>query len=237
MAMRAIVTGGAGDIGAAVAALLRADGGRVLVVDRDVAGTEGDVMAADVSVAADVRAYCERAAELFGGVDGVVHAAGVGGPVGPIAEIDEDAFDAVMAINARGILLGTKYAWPHLADGGAIVNVASVSGIAAYPGAAAYIASKHAVVGLTRVAALEGAPRGIRVNAVCPGPIEGRMMAAARGGPPLAPPDPFLTGVPLARYGTPGEVAATIAHLLSPAAGYITGAILPVDGGLTVSPS
>jgi NAD(P)-dependent dehydrogenase (short-subunit alcohol dehydrogenase family) len=236
--MRAIVTGGAGDIGAALAGRLRADGAQVLVVDLDVGAANGEAIAADVSVAADVRAYCERAAELFGGLDAVVHAAGVTGPTGPIADVDEEAFDRTMAINARGVLLGTKYAWPHLADGGAIVNVASVSGIAGYPGVAAYIASKHAVVGLTRVGALEGASHGIRVNAVCPGPIEGRMMQAARGGgPPLPPPDPFLTGVPLARYGSPDEVAGTIAYLLSPAAAYITGAILPVDGGLTVSPS
>src|SRR4051812_13990143 len=235
--MRTIVTGGAGVIGGAVARRLRADGGRLLVVDLDVADVEGEAIAADVSDAADVAAYVHRAVELWGGIDAVVHAAGVTGPTGPIADVDVDAFDRVMAINARGVLLGTKHAWPHLADGGAIVNVASVSGIAGSPGAAAYIASKHAVVGLTRVAALEGASRGIRVNAVCPGPIEGRMMAAARGGPPLPPPDPFLTGVPLARYGTPDEVAATIAHLLSPDAAYVTGAIVPIDGGLTVSPS
>jgi len=123
-------------------------------------------------------------------------------------------------------------------EGGAIVNVSSVSGVAGYPMVAAYVASKHAVIGLTRTAALEGATRGIRVNAICPGPIEGRLMSAAAAGMSFAAgEDPFLRGVPLARYGKPDEVAETVAFLLSPAAGYISGATIAIDGGLTVSPS
>jgi NAD(P)-dependent dehydrogenase (short-subunit alcohol dehydrogenase family) len=131
-----------------------------------------------------------------------------------------------------------KYALPRMRDGGAIVNIASVSGIAGYPMVAAYVASKHAVIGLTRTAALEGASRRIRVNSICPGPIEGRLMSAARAGAPRPPgEDPFLTGVPLMRYGTSEEVAETIAFLLSPAAAYISGATITIDGGLTISPT
>lgn len=249
--MNVIVTGGSGDIGGACVRLLGARGDDVLIVDSDAgaaerlaseinASTGGRALArtADVALADDVRGYVATAVDRWGMIDGVVHAAGVAGAAAPLPEYDGAEFDRVMAINARGVFLGLKFALPHVRANGAVVNVASVSGITGYPQVAAYVASKHAVIGLTRTAALEGAATRIRVNAVCPGPVEGRLMAAARGvlSFPSAQ-DPFLSGVPLGRYGSPIEVAETIVFLLSEAAGFITGAVLPVDGGLTVSPS
>ena len=249
--MRAIVTGAGGDIGGGCARLLAQAGTDVFVVDadRDAAervaqqinespdGGTATPVTADVSRSADVQRYVAAAA-AGGPLDAVVHAAGIAGPVAALPDYDEADFDRLMAVNVRGMFLGLKYTLPVVRDGGAVVNIASAAGIMGFPMIAAYTASKHAVVGLTRTAALEGAPRRVRVNAVCPGPVEGRMMAEAAGGQTYAPADdPFLTGVPLARYGHPNEIAETVSFLISPAAAFITGAAIVIDGGLTISPS
>ena len=242
-----LVTGAAGDIGRACAMRLAAERAPLVLGDLDAEALEATAatvpgealpLAGDVTSSADVRAWVDAAVERFGGIGAVAHCAGITGPVAPTHELDEDAYEATMAVNARGTFLVLRHVMGRIADGGAVALVASASGVAGYPMVLPYVASKHAVVGMARSAALEGAARGVRVNAVCPGAVEGRMMRAARGGADAGPADadPMLAGVPLKRYASPHEIADVVAFLLSDASSYITGTVQLIDGGLTVSP-
>jgi NAD(P)-dependent dehydrogenase (short-subunit alcohol dehydrogenase family) len=241
----AVVTGGGGAIGRATALRLAGEGAIVLVVDRDPtavaatvsavrsAGGRADGMTADVSVVQDTERYAQAAAELGGGA---VHAffnnAGVEGPTAAVEDLSAEDFDRVMAVNVRGVFLGIKHLLPHLGDGAAIVNTGSGASLRGFERAVAYSASKHAVLGITRSVAREVGRRGIRVNAVLPGPIEGRMLtsiASGSRGPVTL--ERFRAGVPLGRLGRPEDVAATVAFLLSDDAAFITGAGYEVDGG------
>jgi NAD(P)-dependent dehydrogenase (short-subunit alcohol dehydrogenase family) len=243
----AIVTGAAGDIGRAACRRLADEGAAVLAVDRDEAGL-GETVAlvadaggtaravvADVTEAGAVEGYVEAARSLGGGtVDAFFNNAGIEGPTEPIWDYPEDWLEKVLAVNLKGVFLGLKYVAAAMGEGGAIVNTSSVAGVVGFPAMSGYVASKHAVIGLTRSAALDLGPRGIRVNAICPGPVEGRMMSslAARIDPDHGH-DVVLSGVPLGRYTTPTEIAATVAFLLSPESGYANGAVLSLDGGQT----
>src|SRR3982751_6137414 len=238
----ALVTGGGNGIGRAASVAFAQYGAKVAVVDRDAAGAEatagiirqngGDALAvtADVTRSADVKAYVKAALDKFGRIDCFFNNAGIEGKVTPTAEYDEAVFDKVIGVNVKGVFLGLRHVLPEMIGqgSGAVVNTASVAGLVGTPGMPAYVASKHAVIGLTKTAAGEVARQGIRVNAVCPGPVDTRMIHALEQ--QLAPDDPSAVGkryqstIPLGRYGTAEEVANTVLFLCSDLAGNITGA-------------
>jgi 3alpha(or 20beta)-hydroxysteroid dehydrogenase len=240
----AIVTGGGGGIGRAVAERLASEGARVALVDVDEAGLKASVAAveraggqalairADVTQSADVQRYVATTVKEFGAIDLLHNNAGILGDLKPLTEYAEETFDRVMAVNVRGVWLGLKHVAPAMrTPGAAIVNTASIAGLMGSRNIVAYTASKHAVIGLTRTAALELAPRGIRVNAICPAPIETNMVKALEAGAGSTARERLTATLPLRRFGEPAEVAALVAFLCSADAAYITGGIYTVDGG------
>ena len=245
----AIITGGSGGIGKAAGRLFVQEGAKVLLVDlaeeplrqavQDIGGDTVSYAVADVTDPEQSQRYVRAAVERYGGVDILLANAGIEGVVQPITDYPIEMFDKVMAVNVRGVWLGLKYVMPEMKKrgGGSIVITSSVAGVRGTPNISAYITSKHAVVGLMRTAALEGAKNGIRVNSVNPAPIETRMMRSLEGG--FAPEDPaqakegFATMLPLRRYGEPQEVSQLMLFLASDDSSYCTGGVYMVDGGMS----
>lgn len=230
----AVITGGASGIGKATALRFSKAGARVVVADiqdgSDVAReAKGIFVRTDVGQEEQVKALLERAVAEFGRLDVVVNNAGIG-EGGQIQEITEEQFDRILRVNTKGVLWGLKHAAALISDGGSIINTASYAGVAAFPSYGSYSASKAAVIALTRTAALELAPRRVRVNAVCPGTID----TPINEGPMAEVEMALATHVhPLRRIGLPEEVAALFHFLASDESSFITGLAIPIDGGLS----
>lgn len=247
----ALITGAAGAIGLATAKLLAARG--ATVVATDIVGSDFGplrsaipnaerllVLEADVTDEAAFAAAVAATVNAFGTIDIFFNNAGIEGPVAPIPDFPTDEFRRVMEVNVTGIFLGLKVI-PVMAGagGGSIINSSSVAGLIGSPGLCAYVASKHAILGLTRAAAVEWGAKGIRVNCINPGPIESRMMASIEEGvspgEAVAVHEGFAATIPMKRYGTPDEVAGVVAFLASDDAAYVNGAAYTVDGGMTAA--
>ena len=236
----AIITGGASGIGRSTALAFAAQGAKVVVADVQdgtetlelvkKAGGEGIFVRCDVSHENDVKQLVEKTIQVYGRLDFGVNNAGTEGVQTTVQDLTEKDWDRTIDINLKGIWLCMKYEIPYLLKQGkgAIVNTASIAGVVGFANMAAYVASKHAVVGLTKVAALELAKTGIRVNAICPGVIHTPMVDRALS-PELE--KVYNAMIPMGRMGKPEEMAETILYLCSDSASYVTGQVMVADGG------
>lgn len=246
----ALVTGGSSGIGRTTAVAFAREGAKVVVTSRrenegketvrliKEAGSEGLFIRTDVSKEADVKAMVEGTVKAYGRLDYAFNNAGIEGDVAPLAEQNVENYEAILGINVRGVFLSMKYEIPEmLKNGGAIVNTSSVGGLIAFPGFSLYVASKHAVLGLTKTAALEYAKSGIRINAVSPAVIETDMMDRFVGKVAVGKEGEMRQQLaamhPIGRTGKPEEIASAVLYLCSDGASFITGQTLAIDGGYT----
>jgi NAD(P)-dependent dehydrogenase (short-subunit alcohol dehydrogenase family) len=245
-----IVTGGTSGIGRDAAVLFARAGAKVVVAGRReaegketvdlvrAAGGDAQFVKTDVSKAVEVRALVQKTVEKFGRLDVAFNNAGIEGSWIPITEQSEEDWDKTIDINLKGVWLCLKYEIQQMlkqGGGGAIVNMASVAGLAGFAGTATYTASKHGVLGLTKAAALETARSGIRINAVCPAVIETPMAERAFGMPEFKK---FALGLhPIGRFGKPMEIAEAVLWMCSDRASFMTGQSLVLDGGFLAGPN
>jgi len=238
----ALVTGASRGIGAATARAFAQAGARIALAARDEARLDALVaeiteaggtaisVPTDVSDPHEVERMVARTLDEFGRLDiAFNNAAGGGHPPTPLSDVAVEDFDSAFAVNLRGTFLCLKHEIPAMLQGGGgtIVNMTSTAGLEAVGGLAAYVSTKHGIVGLTKVAALEWAARGIRINAVAPGPILTEQLERAGAAAQQA----AAQAMPMRRLGRPEEVAATVVWLCSDGASFITGAVIPIDGG------
>ncbi len=244
----AVVTGGGTGIGRAVALDFASEGASVVVSGRTMANLEETMtlvsqaggkaigIAADVSRSADVQALITAVLKSYGHLDFLINNAGISANGTLLCESDEELFDRIYATNVRGAFLCMKYAIPEMLrmGGGCVVNVSSNQGLVGSRGTAGYTASKHALNGLTKVAAIEYASQGVRVNAVCPAATDTEMLNQLSSSmTPEAWKARISALYPVARTGTAKQVSAVIRFLCSDAASHVHGAAIPVDGGYT----
>ena len=247
----ALITGGSSGIGRATAIAFAREGAKVVVTSRrenegketvsliKEAGGEGLFIRTDVSKEADVKAMVEGTVKAYGHLDYAFNNAGIEGNAAPLAEQTVDDYESVLGINVRGVFLSMKYEIPQMLKngGGAIVNMSSIGGLIGFPGFSLYIASKHAVIGLTKSAALEYAKSGIRINAVGPGVIDTDMVDRFVGKLAVGKEGEMRQHLaamhPIGRTGKPEEIASAVLYLCSDGASFLTGQTLALDGGFT----
>jgi NAD(P)-dependent dehydrogenase (short-subunit alcohol dehydrogenase family) len=242
----ALITGGNAGIGRATAIEFAKRGAKVVITGRrekegheviaeiEAFGGEALFAKTDVSKESDVKAMIERTLETFGRLDYAFNNAGIEETLTPLSNQTEEAYDQIMDINVKGVWLSLKHEISAMlkTGGGAIVNSSSIAGLVGFAMAPVYVASKHAVIGLTKSIALEYAKQNVRVNAVAPGSIETRMLRDFASAPEVR--QMLEAGHPMGRIGQPKEVASTVIWLCSGGASFVTGQTLAIDGGYTV---
>ncbi|MCM4153422.1 SDR family NAD(P)-dependent oxidoreductase [Arenibacter sp. N53] len=245
----AVITGGAGGIGLATAKLFLEEGAKVVIVDISKEVLEKasygldhknlSYCVADVSKVKDTEKFVENCLEVHGKIDIFFANAGIEGTSKPITDYPDEIFEKVIGVNLKGVWLGCKYVIPKMKNGGSVIITSSVAGLKGFAGLGAYVASKHAVVGLMRVAAQENAKRKIRVNTIHPGPVNNNMMRRIEVDMSPSSPDEVMKGfesaVPLGRYAESKEIAEMALFLASDESKFITGTTHVVDGGMLCS--